>query len=204
MGRRAGVRADGRFEDIAATLRVVVAALDAAEVPYLLGGSMACWVNGSPPPTKDLDLALQPEDADRALAALEQAGLRPERPPEGWLVKAWHGDVCVDLIHEPLGIVIDRERIEAAPVRGVLGLRLPVMALEDVFTSKLLALDEHHLDFEYLLAITRPIREQVDWDEVRRRTEASPYAAAFLVLLERLDVLPGTDGDAESATPTGR
>jgi hypothetical protein len=204
MGRRAGVRADGRFEDIAATLRVVVAALDAAEVPYLLGGSMACWVHGSPPPTKDLDLALQPEDADRALAALEQAGLRPERPPEGWLVKAWHGDVCVDLIHEPLGIVIDRERIEAAPVRGVLGLRLPVMALEDVFTSKLLALDEHHLDFEYLLAITRPIREQVDWDEVRRRTEASPYAAAFLVLLERLDVLPGTDGDAESATPTGR
>ena len=119
-------------------------------------------------------------------------------------MKAWHGDVCVDLIYEPLGIMVDQERIEAAPVLGVLGLRLPVMALEDVFTSKLLALDEHHLDFEYLLAITRPIREQVDWDAVRRRTEASPYAAAFLVLLERLDVLPGGDGDAEPVTPTGR
>jgi hypothetical protein len=194
------VRAEGRFEEIAATLRVVVGALDDAEVPYLLGGSMACWVHGAPPPTKDLDLALRTADADRALAALEDAGLRPERPPEGWLLKAWHGDVCVDLIHEPLGVVVDQERIEAAPVLGVLGLRLPVMALEDVFTSKLLALDEHHLDFEYLLAITRPIREQVDWDDVRRRTDASPYAAAFLVLLERLDLLPGE----APATSSGR
>jgi nucleotidyltransferase DUF2204 len=184
------VRAPGRFEDICDTLRVVVGALDEAEVPFLLGGSMACWVHGSPPPTKDLDLALRPGDAERALAALEAAGLRPEHPPEGWLVKAWHGEVCVDLIFEPLGVEVTSALIEAAPVRGVVGLRLPVMSLEDVITSKLLALDEHHLDFEYLLAITRPIREQVDWDEVQRRTAQSPYAAAFLVLLERLDVLP--------------
>jgi hypothetical protein len=195
------VRSEGRFEDISATLRVVVAALDDAGVPFLLGGSMACWVHGSPPPTKDLDLALLPEDADRALAALEAAGLRAERPPEGWLVKAWHDDVCVDLIFEPLGVEITPELIDAAPIRGVLGLRLPVMALEDVITSKLLALDEHHLDFEYLLAITRPIREQVDWDAVRRRTDDSPYAASFLVLLERLEVVPEGPGAATAPGP---
>jgi hypothetical protein len=202
------VHAEGRFEDICATLRVVVAALDEAEVPYLLGGSMACWVHGAPPPVKDLDLALRPDDADRALNALEAAGLRPERPPEGWLVKAWRGDICVDLIFDPLGVDVTPELIEAAPIRGVLGLRLPVMALEDVIASKLLALDEHHLDFAYLLAITRPIREQVDWEDVRRRTQDSPYAAAFLVLLERLEVVPptapsGTRASASSpAAPT--
>lgn len=179
---------DERFAHIIDALRVATAALDGAGVPFLLGGSLACWVHGGPAPTKDLDLALRPEDADAALTALADAGMRAERPAENWLLKAWNDGVCVDLIYEPLGVEVTHELIAAAPVRNVHGLRIGVMRLEDVLTSKLLALDEHFLDFEYLLAITRPIREQIDWEEVRRRTEQSPYAYAFLTLLERLDV----------------
>jgi hypothetical protein len=33
------------------------------------------------------------------------------------------------------------------------------------------------------------VREQVDWDVVRRRTDGSPYAAAFMTLVERLGVV---------------
>ena len=33
------------------------------------------------------------------------------------------------------------------------------------------------------------VREQVDWDLVRRRTDGSPYAAAFMTLVERLGVV---------------
>ena len=29
--------------------------------------------------------------------------MRPEDPPEEWLVKAWDGDTLVDLIHHPEG-----------------------------------------------------------------------------------------------------
>jgi hypothetical protein len=64
-----------------------------------------------------------------------------------------------------------------------------VMALEDVFVTKLLALDEQTLDYKGLVQIARPVREQVDWDEVRKRTAPSPYAAAFFTLIEGLGVV---------------
>lgn len=37
--------------------------------------------------------------------------------------------------------------------------------------------------------VVRPLREQIDWDRVRKETAGSPYAEAFLVLLDRLDVV---------------
>jgi hypothetical protein len=64
-----------------------------------------------------------------------------------------------------------------------------VMALEDVLVTRLLALDEQALDYKSLLQMARPIREQVDWDDVRARTGDSPYAAAFFTFVERLGVV---------------
>ena len=46
---------------------------------------------------------IRPDDVDRSLEALSGAGMRPERPPEEWLVKAWDGDTLVDLIYCPKG-----------------------------------------------------------------------------------------------------
>jgi hypothetical protein len=66
---------------------------------------------------------------------------------------------------------------------------MPVMALEDVFVTKLLALDEQALDYKGLLQMARPVREQVDWGQVRDRTRESPYAAAFFALVEGLGVV---------------
>jgi hypothetical protein len=66
-----------------------------------------------------------------------------------------------------------------------------VMALEDVLVTKLMALSEHSLRFESLLAIARALREKVDWENVRARTSSSPFAEAFFVMLEGLGVLPG-------------
>jgi len=37
--------------------------------------------------------------------------------------------------------------------------------------------------------MARPVREQVDWAEVRARTEASPYARAFFTLVEELGIV---------------
>src|SRR2546425_1132187 len=64
------------------------------------------------------------------------------------------------------------------------------LAPTDVLTSKLLALNEGHLDFEGLLAMVRGVREQVDWDELRRRTEAQPLARSFLYLAGELGLTP--------------
>jgi hypothetical protein len=64
------------------------------------------------------------------------------------------------------------------------------MALEDVLTTKLWAMDERSLDYEQVLQIARSLREQIDWDEVRARTADSPYAAPFFTLVEGLGIIP--------------
>ena len=51
------------------TLRVAVAAMRDAGVPFVLGGSFAAWARGGPLPQKDLDLMVKPADAERALEA---------------------------------------------------------------------------------------------------------------------------------------
>ncbi len=183
-------------EQIAATLKRASAALREAEVPFLLGGSLASWARGGPETRHDLDLMIKPEDRDKAQQALINAGMRPEEPPEAWLVKAWDGDVLVDLIHGPSGLEITDEVIARGEELTVLGMDMRVMALEDVLTTKLMALTEHSLRYDGLLRIARALREQIDWDTVRSRTEDSPFARAFFVLAEGLGILSegGPDG----------
>ena len=178
------------FDDIVATMKRAVAAMREDEVPFLLAGSLAVWAQGGPEKRKDLDFVVKPEDAERALAALEKAGMRPERPPEHWLLKACDGDVVVDIIFEPRGVEVTDEVIARGRELHVLAMDVRVMALEDVLHSKLKAVDEHSADFSGLIGLARAVREQVDWDEVRKRTEDSPFARGFFVILEGLGVLP--------------
>ena len=180
--------AEHPFESIEETFKRAVSALDRADVPFLLGGTLACWARGGPETRNDLDLMLKEADAERALRALAEAGMRAERPLEDWLLKAWDDEVLVDLIHHPIGVTITDAVIARGEVHDVAAMRVRVMALEDVFTSKLLALGEHALDLESSLQIARSLREQVDWAEVRARTAHSPYARAFLRLLSELRI----------------
>src|SRR4051794_28755573 len=91
------------LDEILDTLKKCAAALRDAGIPFMVGGGVAAWARGGPESVKDLDLVVKPSDAERALATLEDIGLRGERPPEGWLLKAWDGQVMVDLIFEPRG-----------------------------------------------------------------------------------------------------
>ena len=197
---------EANFSDIEATLKKTAAALRQANVPFLLGGSLASWARGGPESRHDLDFMIKPEDAERALSALEEAGMRPEIPPEGWLVKAWDDDVLVDLIFHPSGMDITDEVIERGDDISVLSMDMRVMAIEDVICTKLAALTEHHLRYETLLGIARALREQIAWDQVRERTEEYPFARAFFVMLEGLGILPQDQpdsGDAPAATHSG-
>jgi predicted nucleotidyltransferase len=179
---------DQSFEAIGVTLKRAGAALREAGVPFLLGGSLASWARGGPETRHDLDLMLKPDDAERALDVLTELGMRPERPPEGWLYKAWDGEVLVDLIFGPKDLPMTDEVIARGEELEVLGMDIRVMALEDVVATKLLALDEHSLDYSTLLQIVRALREQIDWDDVQQRTHGSPYAKAFFVLVRELGI----------------
>ena len=182
------------FADIEHALKRAAAALRDADVPFLLGGSLASWARGGPETRHDLDLIIKPADAERALQALQEAGMRPERPPEEWLLKAWDQDTLVDLIYCPKGLPVDDQLIGRGEELSVLGMDIRVMAMEDVMATKLMALTEHSLRYESLLQIARALREQIDWPAVRARTEQSPFARAFFVLLEGLEILPEPGG----------
>ena len=57
-----------------------------------------------------------------------------------------------------------------------------------MLVTKLLSLSEQSPDFSSSLEIARAVREQIDWDAVRERTDGSPFAKAFLVLVEELGI----------------
>jgi predicted nucleotidyltransferase len=185
------------FAEIEHALKRAAAALRDADIPFLLGGSLASWARGGPQTRHDLDLIIKPADAEAALEALRKAGMKPERPPEDWLLKAWDGDTLVDLIYCPKGLPVDDELIARGEELSVLGMEIRVMALEDVIATKLLALTEHSLRYESLLQIARALREQIDWPAVRVRTAASPFARAFFVLLEGLGIVTEQEAGGE-------
>ena len=177
------------FPPIVESLRRAAAALRDAGVRFALGGSLACWARGGPETTNDLDLVVVPRDADAALAALEAAGMRTERPPEGWLYKAWDGAVLIDVIFELISGPVTDRMLEEADELNVAAVPMRVLTLEEVLTARLLALDEHHLDLGPLVLIARALREQIDWPQLRRRTQRSPYARGLFALLEELEVV---------------
>jgi Nucleotidyl transferase of unknown function (DUF2204) len=172
------------------SLKKAVAALREAGVPFLLGGSLAIWARGGPETHHDLDLMIKPEDADRALQVLADTGMRVEKPPEEWLHKAWEGDVLIDLIFAPRGLEVTDAVIERGELLHVAGITIPVMAIEDVLATKLMALHEHQLDYAPVLTTARAVREQIDWESLRARTAESPYAKAFFTLCEELGIVP--------------
>src|SRR3712207_1941950 len=170
-------------------MKKAAGALRDADVPFVLGGGLAAWARGGPESGHDVDFLVKPADAERALEALVARGMRAERPPEGWLLKAWDGDVMIDVIFDPATGEVTDEVLERAEEREVLSTRMRVMALEDIMVTKLKALDETHLDFAGALEIARSLREQIDWDEVRDRTRDSAYAIAFFTLVEELGIV---------------
>ncbi len=186
------------FDEIQETVKKTAAALNAAEVDFVLAGGMACWAQGGAPAASDLDYMVRPRDAERALEALVEAGLRAERPPEEWLFKAWDGDVLVDLLFCPANVPVTDEVLERGEELQVMAVPMRVAAIDDILATKLLALNEHSLDYHQLLQIARSLRERIDWDDLRARTDDWPYATAFFALVEAL----GIAGPHDPARPT--
>ena len=162
------------LESLLEAMRKAAGALRDADVPFLLGGGLACWARGGPPSDHDVDFLLRPEHAEAALEALAGAGMETERPPEHWLFKAYDDGVLVDLIFEPSGLPVDD---------GMFG-----RAEELEVYSVLMALSEQNLDYRSVLENARTLREQIDWDLVRRLSPGSPYARAFFTLVEELKI----------------
>ena len=181
------------FDDLCVSMKKTAATLRDHGIPFLLAGGLASWARGGPPREHDVDFAIRPDDVEKAAAALTESGMKIVRPPEGWLIKAMDGPVCVDLIFEPVGGCVDDAMIARGDEMEVHAVTMPVMAADDILVTKLLALRETYLDFSGVLQMARALREQIDWDAVWERTKESVFARAFFTMVEGLNVAPARD-----------
>jgi hypothetical protein len=182
---------DEELEALRDGLKRVAVALKEAGASFALAGGYAAWAHGSPEPLHDVDFLIRAEDASWVAEELRRRGLEVDEPAEDWLFKVRVDGAVVDVIHRAQGSSV-AQMLGAAEELPVLSVWMPVLSATDVTTEKLLALDEHYCDLSMILPTLRALREQVDWQQVRRRTCDAPFAQAVLFLLERLGVIePG-------------
>ncbi|WP_342451041.1 nucleotidyltransferase family protein [Streptomyces flavochromogenes] len=176
----------------------VAGVLKSSGCPFALVGSVAVYAYGIPVGLQhDTDFVVRREDAEKVTGLLRERGLEVVEPPEDWLVKARKDGEQIDLIFALAGRPVTTELLDRAPTLPVDSVHMPVIDPTDLMTGRLAALSEHHCDYGPLLPVARGLRERVDWDLVRHETADKPMAAAFLYLLELLDVIPPHDGRAE-------
>ena len=101
-------------------------------------------------------------------------GLGTERPPEGWLYKTWHANgALIDLIFGPPSGPITDEHDRARAAAEVMALRVHVFTLEDVMSTKLMAMTEQEPDFGAVLEL-RACAARADRLETRCALAARP------------------------------
>ncbi|MGW4945452.1 nucleotidyltransferase [Actinoplanes sp. NPDC004185] len=176
-------------EGLVNTLKRVASVLKQAEVPFALGGSFAVYAHGGHSSDHDVDFLIREQDKARALEELSAVGFEVEQPPEDWLVKVFDEGRMVDLIYRPVESPVTDATLRDTVMRPVEAINMPVLSATQLMVHKLLSYTQHYCDFATGLPVARSLREQIDWDRVRQETAKSPYAEAFLVLLDRLDVV---------------
>jgi hypothetical protein len=175
-------------DELRDAVRLSAVALRDASIPFALCGGYAAFARGGPEPYHDVDFVIRPQDADLAREALAGAGLELREPAEDWLFKAFHHEALVDVIFHLGGEPVGDPLLDRAEELEVLAVRMPVLTATDVIASKVVTLAEHTCDFRALLPIVRALREQVDWELVRSRSDGNVYAESFLYLTDRLGV----------------
>jgi predicted nucleotidyltransferase len=171
-----------------------IGGLQAAEVPYLLIGGLASAVCGRERWTADIDVFVRKQDAERALAALADAGFETELTNPQWIYKAERGGIGVDVIFWLKGnIVLDDEMLERAVEGKLMGVNLRSVSPEDLLVMKAIANDEqsprHWGDALGLIAAC-----ELDWDYVRKRARLGPRRVlALLTYAESEDLLVPID-----------
>jgi hypothetical protein len=186
-------------QPLIATLKRVAYHLKDTDIPFCLAGGFAVYARGGEPVDHDIDFLIKQEDAERVLVALAEIGFRTEIPPEGWLVKAFDDDRLVDLIFSPVQRPVTDAMLMDTDIITVNACHMPVLSATELMIHKVLTWSAHYCDYARGLPVARSLREQIDWRRVYTETAQSPYAHAFLVLLDRLGVMSLTEVSAPRA-----
>lgn len=161
-----------------------VVALNAAGVPFLIGGAYVVEVYaGVSRSTKDFDLYVRANDVNRALAALAHAGYNTELTFPHWLAKATYGQDVLDLIFRAgNGLCeVDDSWFERAYDDELLGLPVKLCAPEEMIWMKAYIMERERFDGADVAHILRCCVTEIDWPHLVRR-----FGPDWRVLLSHL------------------
>jgi predicted nucleotidyltransferase len=163
----------------------VVDAVDAIEragIPYVVIGGLASSLLGRPRRTRDVDLLVARDDADRALEALAEAGFETDRTDPRWLYKAFMRDVLVDVMFSMMDTVhLDDDMLAHARTGDFYGRSLRVVGPEDVLVVKAISYAEHS-PRHWWDALGIVTNSDLDWDYVVRRARFGPRRVLSLLI----------------------
>jgi len=146
--------------------------LDAAGVPFLVGGAYAFErYTGIARHTKDFDIFVHPRDVDRVLSSLAADGCETDVPFPHWLGKARCGENFVDVIFSSgngVAAVDDdwfRHSVEARVFEHPVRLIPP----EEMIWSKAFIMERERFDGADVTHILRASAERIDWPRLVAR-----------------------------------
>ncbi len=161
-----------------------VAALQAANVPFLIGGAYVVEAfAGVSRRTKDFDLYIRPRHVRAAMDALAGAGYKAEMTFPHWLATAACGRDCVDLIFRAgNGLCeVDDSWFERGHDDELLGLQVKLCAPEEMVWMKAYIMERERFDGADIAHILRRCAAEIDWPHLVLR-----FGPDWRVLLSHL------------------
>lgn len=149
-----------------------VAALYAAEIPFLIGGAYMVEVSGGVSrSTKDFDLYIRPNHVKAALRALARAGYKTELTFPHWLAKGTYEGDMLDLIFRAgNGLCeVDDSWFERASDAELLGVPVKHCAPEEMIWMKAYIMERERFDGADIAHILRCCAGEIDWPHLVRR-----------------------------------
>jgi len=158
--------------EILSFYRQVLQSLNAAKLPFLVGGAYAfnryTSINR---PTKDLDLFIRRADFERISEALLNFGYETELTHPHWLGKIHFKDTYIDLIFSSgNGVaVVDDLWFEHAAAAEVLGIPTRICPAEEIIWSKAYVMERERYDGADIVHLLHARGRQLDWPRLLSR-----------------------------------
>ena len=177
--------------------RRALAALNAADIPYVIAGAYAIYEHtGIYRKTKDLDLFFEPSAVVPAARALRDAGFVTRLEDSHWLAKATAGEHFVDLIYGMGNGVaqIDEGWIQNSRPGILAATPVRIAPPEELIWHRLFIGERHRHDMSDVVHLILCRGDTLDWERlVGRVSEHWPLLLAQLLMFNY--VYPGYRGN---------
>jgi hypothetical protein len=180
--------------------RQALIALQAAKVPFLVGGGYAfAHYVGITRYTKDLDIFVYPHDCARILEVLHTAGYPTELTFPHWLGKACSGPDCIDVIFSSGNSIatVDDAWFTHAIAGSMLGMPVHFCPPEEILWSKSSVMERERYDGADIMHLLHAYGAQFDWPRLLGR-----FGAHWRVLLHYLILFGFVYPARQSCIPT--